>query len=121
MGAEPAQHSTIGRLRLVLPQCAIRTRSPTPPTFITSSGKRRAATCARRMRFMRIERAILSVSEKTGIVELARALRAKDVEILSPGGTAKHPADNGVGGAPIARGPGGPENLGGRREGGSPP
>ena len=39
---------------------------------------------------MRIERAILSVSDKTGIVELAKALRAKGVEILSTGGTAKH-------------------------------
>src|SRR3954453_7716255 len=114
MGAVPAQHSTIGRLRLAPPRCAIRTRSPTPPTFITSSGKRQAATCARRMRFMRIERAILSVSDKTGIVELARALRAKDVEILSTGGTAKHLADNGIEVTSIAQWSGAPEILGGR-------
>src|SRR5579859_6122265 len=63
---------------------------------------------------MRIERAILSVSDKTGIVELARALRAKDVEILSTGGTAKHLSDAGIEVTPIARWSGAPEILGGR-------
>ena len=63
---------------------------------------------------MRIERAILSVSDKTGIVDLARALRAKDVEILSTGGTAKHLADNGIDVTPISHWSGAPEILGGR-------
>src|ERR1700692_204139 len=63
---------------------------------------------------MRIERAILSVSDKTGIVDLARALRARDVEILSTGGTAQHLADNGIDVTPIARWSGAPEILGGR-------
>ena len=36
-----------------------------------------------------IKRAILSVSDKTGIVELARALADMGVEILSTGGTMK--------------------------------
>ena len=63
---------------------------------------------------MRIERAILSVSDKTGIVDLARALRAKNVEILSTGGTAKHLADNGIDVTPIAQWSGAPEILGGR-------
>src|SRR5437660_1189981 len=63
---------------------------------------------------MRIERAILSVSDKTGIVELARALRAKDVEILSTGGTAKHLANNGIEVTSIAQWSGAPEILGGR-------
>ncbi len=63
---------------------------------------------------MRIERAILSVSDKTGIVDLARALRAKDVEILSTGGTARHLADNGIDVTPISRWSGAPEILGGR-------
>jgi phosphoribosylaminoimidazolecarboxamide formyltransferase/IMP cyclohydrolase len=63
---------------------------------------------------MRIERAILSVSDKTGIVELARALRAKDVEILSTGGTAKHLGDNGIEVTSIAQWSGAPEILGGR-------
>jgi phosphoribosylaminoimidazolecarboxamide formyltransferase/IMP cyclohydrolase len=63
---------------------------------------------------MRIERAILSVSDKTGIVELARALRAKGVEILSTGGTAKHLSDNGIEVTSIAQWSGAPEILGGR-------
>jgi phosphoribosylaminoimidazolecarboxamide formyltransferase/IMP cyclohydrolase len=63
---------------------------------------------------MRIERAILSVSDKTGIVELARALRAKGVEILSTGGTAKHLADNAIEVTSIAQWSGAPEILGGR-------
>ncbi|MCR5537333.1 MAG: bifunctional phosphoribosylaminoimidazolecarboxamide formyltransferase/IMP cyclohydrolase [Succinivibrio sp.] len=37
----------------------------------------------------RISRALLSVSDKTGIVEFAKALHERGVEILSTGGTAK--------------------------------
>ena len=51
---------------------------------------------------MRIERAILSVSDKTGIVELAKALGARGVEILSTGGTAMHLSDAGVPVTPIS-------------------
>ena len=36
-----------------------------------------------------IRRALLSVSDKTGIVEFATALAAQDIELLSTGGTAK--------------------------------
>jgi phosphoribosylaminoimidazolecarboxamide formyltransferase/IMP cyclohydrolase len=36
-----------------------------------------------------LRRALLSVSDKTGLVELARALAARNVELLSTGGTAK--------------------------------
>src|SRR3954470_7824335 len=36
-----------------------------------------------------IRRALLSVSDKTGLVELARALAARNVELLSTGGTAQ--------------------------------
>lgn len=63
---------------------------------------------------MQIERAILSVSDKTGILDLARALAAKGVEILSTGGTAKHLTDAGVPVTPIAQWSGAPEILGGR-------
>src|SRR5258708_13453208 len=62
----------------------------------------------------RIERAILSVSDKTGIVELARALAAQGVEILSTGGTAKHLSDAGIAVTPISQWSGAPEILGGR-------
>ncbi len=61
-----------------------------------------------------IERAILSVSDKTGVIELARALSAKGVEILSTGGTAKHLTDAGIAVTPISRWSGAPEILGGR-------
>jgi phosphoribosylaminoimidazolecarboxamide formyltransferase/IMP cyclohydrolase len=63
---------------------------------------------------MRIERAILSVSDKSGILELARALAARGVELLSTGGTAKHLADAGIPVTPIASWSGAPEILGGR-------
>lgn len=63
---------------------------------------------------MPIERAILSVSDKTGIIELAKALAARDVEILSTGGTAQHLTDAGIAVTPIARWSGAPEILGGR-------
>ena len=43
-----------------------------------------------------IKRALLSVSDKTGIVEFAQALAQKGVDILSTGGTAKLLADNGI-------------------------
>jgi len=36
-----------------------------------------------------VRRALLSVSDKTGLVDLARALAARNVELLSTGGTAK--------------------------------
>ena len=43
-----------------------------------------------------IKRAILSVSDKTGIVDLARRLAAKGVTLLSTGGTQKAIADAGI-------------------------
>jgi phosphoribosylaminoimidazolecarboxamide formyltransferase/IMP cyclohydrolase len=63
---------------------------------------------------MRIERAILSVSDKSGLTDLARALTARGVEILSTGGTAKHLADAGIPVTPIAAWSNAPEILGGR-------
>ncbi|HSP33436.1 MAG TPA: bifunctional phosphoribosylaminoimidazolecarboxamide formyltransferase/IMP cyclohydrolase, partial [Thermoanaerobaculia bacterium] len=63
---------------------------------------------------MRIERAILSVSDKSGIVELAKALTGRGVEILSTGGTAKHLSDAGIPVTSIASWSGAPEILGGR-------
>ena len=43
-----------------------------------------------------IKRALLSVSDKTGIVEFAQRLSDKGVDILSTGGTAKLLAENGI-------------------------
>jgi phosphoribosylaminoimidazolecarboxamide formyltransferase/IMP cyclohydrolase len=63
---------------------------------------------------MRIERAIVSVSDKTGVIELAKALTAHHVEILSTGGTAKHLQEAGIPVTAIAEWSGAPEILGGR-------
>ena len=43
-----------------------------------------------------VRRALLSVSDKTGLVELARALAARGVELVSTGGTAKALRDAGL-------------------------
>jgi phosphoribosylaminoimidazolecarboxamide formyltransferase/IMP cyclohydrolase len=44
----------------------------------------------------RVRRALLSVSDKRGLVELARGLQELDVEIVSTGGTARELADAGL-------------------------
>lgn len=61
-----------------------------------------------------VERALISVSDKTGVVELARALRGRGVEILSTGGTARLLGDSGVEAVEVAARTGFPEILGGR-------
>mgnify|MGYP001548814486 FL=1 len=45
---------------------------------------------------MAITRALISVSDKTGITECAQSLHQRGVEILSTGGTAKLLDDNGI-------------------------
>lgn len=42
------------------------------------------------------KRALISVSDKTGIVEFAKALAGKDIQIISTGGTAKALMDAGI-------------------------
>ncbi len=59
-------------------------------------------------------RALLSVSDKTGIVELARGLAALGAQLLSTGGTAKLLADNGLAVTEVADHTGFPEMLDGR-------
>jgi len=43
-----------------------------------------------------VRRALLSVSDKTGIVEFARELRERGIELLSTGGTAKLLTSHGI-------------------------
>jgi phosphoribosylaminoimidazolecarboxamide formyltransferase/IMP cyclohydrolase len=62
----------------------------------------------------RVARALISVSDKTGIVELGRALAALGIEILSTGGTAKLLADAGVAVREVSDHTGFPEMLDGR-------
>lgn len=61
-----------------------------------------------------IKRALISVSDKTGIVEFARALLDGGIEILSTGGTAKLLAENGIAVTDVAEYTGWPEMLDGR-------
>jgi phosphoribosylaminoimidazolecarboxamide formyltransferase / IMP cyclohydrolase len=58
--------------------------------------------------------ALLSVSDKTGIVDFARALVALDVKLLSTGGTARLLADAGLPVTEVAEVTGFPEMLDGR-------
>ncbi len=63
---------------------------------------------------VRIKRALLSVSNKTGIVELAQALRAFGVDLLSTGGTYRQLLDNGVEVSEVSDYTGFPEMMDGR-------
>src|SRR5690606_4003494 len=61
-----------------------------------------------------VRRALISVSDKTGLVELGKALAARGVEILSTGGSAKTLADAGVSVKEVSDHTGFPEMLDGR-------
>src|SRR5437879_12239387 len=61
-----------------------------------------------------IRRALLSVSDKSGLVELARALTRYGVELISTGGTRKALADSGLPVRDISEVTGFPEILDGR-------
>ncbi|PKL30240.1 MAG: bifunctional phosphoribosylaminoimidazolecarboxamide formyltransferase/inosine monophosphate cyclohydrolase, partial [Spirochaetae bacterium HGW-Spirochaetae-10] len=45
---------------------------------------------------IQVKRALLSVSDKTGVVDLARFLAQRGVELVSTGGTMKALADAGL-------------------------
>ncbi len=61
-----------------------------------------------------VRRALISVSDKTGIVEFAKALHEKGVDILSTGGTAKLLIENFIPVTEVSRHTGFPEIMGGR-------
>ena len=61
-----------------------------------------------------IRRALISVSDKTGLVAFAQALTSRGVEILSTGGTAKALRDAGVAVVEVSEHTGFPEILDGR-------
>jgi phosphoribosylaminoimidazolecarboxamide formyltransferase/IMP cyclohydrolase len=63
---------------------------------------------------VKVSRALLSVSDKSGIVELARALGAAGVELLSTGGTARLLDKEGVKVTEVSAYTGFPEMLDGR-------
>jgi phosphoribosylaminoimidazolecarboxamide formyltransferase/IMP cyclohydrolase len=61
-----------------------------------------------------IRRALLSVSDKKGLVEFARALAARNVELLSTGGTAQALRDAGLAVIDVSKYTGFPEIMDGR-------
>ena len=61
-----------------------------------------------------IRRALLSVYDKTGLVEFARALVARNVELLSTGGTARLLIDSGIPVTEVSAYTGFPEIMDGR-------
>jgi phosphoribosylaminoimidazolecarboxamide formyltransferase/IMP cyclohydrolase len=63
---------------------------------------------------VRIRRALLSVSDKTGLVDFARALAARHVELLSTGGTARALRDAGLPVIDVGAYTGFPEIMDGR-------
>jgi phosphoribosylaminoimidazolecarboxamide formyltransferase/IMP cyclohydrolase len=62
----------------------------------------------------RIERALLSVSDKTGLTDFARALADHGIELVSTGGTKKALADAGLKVLDVAELTGSPEMMDGR-------
>jgi phosphoribosylaminoimidazolecarboxamide formyltransferase/IMP cyclohydrolase len=63
---------------------------------------------------MAVARALISVSDKSGIVELARGLAGLGIELLSTGGTAALHSREGVKVTQVQDFTGAPEMLGGR-------
>ncbi|MFO0780306.1 MAG: bifunctional phosphoribosylaminoimidazolecarboxamide formyltransferase/IMP cyclohydrolase [Candidatus Gracilibacteria bacterium] len=61
-----------------------------------------------------IQRALISVTDKTGVVEFAKKLASKGIEILSTGGTAKALKDGGVPVREVSDYTGFPEMMDGR-------
>ena len=61
-----------------------------------------------------VRRALLSVSDKTGLIELAQALAARGIELLSTGGTAKALRDAGLAVRDVSDVTGFPEIMDGR-------
>jgi len=63
---------------------------------------------------MNIRRALISVSDKCGVIEFARELSKLGVSLLSTGGTAKLLAENGLDVTEVSQHTGFPEIMGGR-------
>ena len=61
-----------------------------------------------------IERALISVSDKKGIVEIARVLQDRNIEIFSTGGTKNHLDEASINVTDIASYTEFPEMMGGR-------
>ncbi len=74
----------------------------------------RVDTIARPGDLLRVRRALLSVSDRTGLEEFARALRRHGVELVATGGTAAALGAAGLPARPVEEVTGFPEMMGGR-------
>lgn len=63
---------------------------------------------------IKVSRALVSVSDKTGLVEFCRGLADLDIQILSSGGTAALLRENGIAAVEVSDYTGFPEMMGGR-------
>jgi phosphoribosylaminoimidazolecarboxamide formyltransferase/IMP cyclohydrolase len=63
---------------------------------------------------VKIRRALISVSDKTGLIELAKGLSAQGVQLVSTGSTAKQIAEAGLAVKEVSEVTGFPESLDGR-------
>src|SRR5208282_2901367 len=66
------------------------------------------------MQSPRVQRALISVSDKMGLADFARGLVAAGVEIFSTGGTRKHLSDEGIPVRDVSEYTGFPEMMDGR-------
>jgi phosphoribosylaminoimidazolecarboxamide formyltransferase/IMP cyclohydrolase len=98
--------SDVDKGQLSARQRSLRRRAATPP--VTSP-----CTCAV-LSAVRIHRALLSVSDKTQLLELALFLSSQSVELISTGGTAKALRDAGIAVQEVEAFTGFPEILSGR-------
>ena len=62
----------------------------------------------------KVERALISLTDKSGIEDFAKALTEMGIEILSTGGTARKMRDNGIAVKDVSEFTGFPEMLDGR-------
>src|SRR5262249_62418876 len=67
-----------------------------PLGFVLPPGRHASFAVPMTERLRPIARALLSVSDKSGVVDFARALAARKVELVSTGGTRKALADAGL-------------------------
>jgi len=66
------------------------------------------------MKDVSLKRALISVSDKTGLEEIAAKLHSRGVEIISSGGTGKFLQEHGIPYTPVEKVTGNPEAFGGR-------
>ena len=81
---------------------------------MTSTAHAEAIAPDSRPRLVKVARALISVSDKAGIIDLAKVLSELGIEIVSTGGTAKAISDAGIPVIPIDEVTGFPEMMDGR-------